>query len=205
MFMLVLGSTALLVAIAVAPRFSTDVLGISTENAVYVFAPAAVGIFLGLRLVDWLNRRVSKSLLVTTGFILVVFFMVTLALVPQAASALESVNPLGIFDPGPFGQRAARVMVTAAFASAAGFAYSMVVVAARALLNERIPVQVQGRVFAAQSVLSNLASIVPLLLAGVLADWVGVAPVLIVVAGVILAVALANAVQTWRTPVPQPA
>jgi hypothetical protein len=40
----------------------------------------------------------------------------------------------------------------------------------------------QGRVFAALTVLSNLASIVPLLLAGGLADWLGVQPVLVAVA-----------------------
>ena len=204
MFMLVLGSTSLLVAVALAPRFSEKVLGVSTENAVYVFAPAAIGIFLGLRLVDWLSRHVSKPLLVTVGFLLVVLCLVTLALVPQAASTLEAMNPLGIFDPGPFGQTAARIMVTLAFASTAGFAYAMVVVAARSLLNERIPVGMQGRVFAAQSVLSNLASIVPLLLAGALADWLGVSPVFIIVAGVVLALALVNVIQTWRTPVPQP-
>ena len=205
MFMLVLGSTALLVATALAPRFSEKVLGVSTENAVYVFAPAAIGIFLGLRLVEWLSRYLSKPLLVTVGFLLVVLCLVTLALVPQAASTLESMNPLGIFDPGPFGQTAARIMVTLAFASTAGFAYAMVVVAARALLNERIPVVMQGRVFAAQSVLSNLASIVPLVLAGALADWLGVSPVLIIVAGVVLGLALVNVIQTWRTPVPTPA
>ena len=37
----------------------------------------------------------------------------------------------------------------------------------------------QGRVFAAQSVLANLVAIVPVVLAGFLADTVGVAPVLI--------------------------
>ena len=42
--------------------------------------------------------------------------------------------------------------------------------------------EMQGRVFAAQAVLSNLASIIPLLLAGALADWFGVRPVLITVA-----------------------
>ena len=204
MFMLVLGSTSLLVATALAPRFSEKVLGVSTENAVYVFAPAAIGIFLGLRLVDWLSHRISKPVLVTCGFLLVVFCLVTLALVSRAASTLESLNPLGIFDPGPFGQTAARIMVTLAFASVAGFAYAMVAVAARALLNERIPVSMQGRVFAAQSVLSNLASIVPLVLAGALADWLGVSPVLIIVAGAVLTLALVNVLQTWRTPVLQP-
>ena len=196
MILLVLGSTSLLVTASLAPRFADQVLGISTENAVYVFAPAVAGVVLGLRLVDWLTHQVSKSWVVTAGFIMVVLAMVAMAMVPQSARLLENQNPLGLFSPGPFGTTAARVMVTLVFAGMTGFAYSVVNVAGRSLLNERIPVSMQGRVFAAQTVLSNLASIVPLLLAGALADWWGVSPVLIAVAVAVLVIALWGAFQT---------
>ena len=199
MILLVLGSTSLLVTASLAPRFANQVLGISTENAIYVFAPAAVGGVVGLRLVDWLTHQVSKSWVVTGGFILVVLSMVAMAMVPQSARLLENQNPLGLFSPGPFGTTAARVMVTLFFAGLTGFAYSVVNVAGRSLLNERVPVPMQGRVFAAQTVLSNLASIVPLLLAGALADWWGVSPVLIVVAVAVLVIALWGAFETMRT------
>jgi Na+/melibiose symporter-like transporter len=202
MILLVLGSTSLLVTASLAPRFADQVLGISTENAIYVFAPAVVGVVLGLRVVDWLTQQVSKSWVVTAGFILVVLSMVAMAMVRQSAHLLENQNPVGLFSPGPFGTTAARVMVTMVFAGLTGFAYSVVNVAGRSLLNERVPVPVQGRVFAAQTVLSNLASIVPLLLAGALADWWGVGPVLIVVAAAILVVALWGAFQTMRLRAP---
>jgi MFS family permease len=202
MILLVLGSTSLLVTASLAPRFADQVLGISTENAIYVFAPAVVGVVLGLRVVDWLTQQVSKSWVVTAGFILVVLSMVAMAMVRQTAHLLENQNPVGLFSPGPFGTTAARVMVTMLFAGLTGFAYSVVNVAGRSLLNERVPVPVQGRVFAAQTVLSNLASIVPLLLAGALADWWGVSPVLIAVAVAILVVALWGAFQTMRLRAP---
>jgi MFS family permease len=199
MMLLVLGSTSLLVTAALAPRFANKVLGISTENAIYVFAPASIGIVLGLRVVDWLTHQISKSWVVTVGFILVVLSTVALAMVPQSASLLENQNLFGLFSPGPFGTTAARIMVTLVFAGMTGFAYSMVNVAGRSLLNERVPVPMQGRVFAAQTVLSNLASIVPLLLAGALADWLGVSPVLIAVAVAVLLIALWSAFQTMRS------
>jgi MFS family permease len=202
MMLLVLGSTSLLVTVALAPRFANKVLGISTENAVYVFAPAAVGIVLGLRLVDWLTHQVSKSWVVTAGFVMVVLSMVAMAMVPQSARLLENQNPLGLFSPGPFGTTAARVMVTLVFAGLAGFAYSVINVGGRSLLNERVPVPMQGRVFAAQIVLSSLASIVPLLLAGALADWWGVSQVLIVMAIALLAISLWGAFQTMRAGAP---
>ena len=92
-------------------------------------------------------------------------------------------------------------MMTLGFAGLAGFAYSVVNVGGRSLLNERVPVPMQGRVFAAQMVLSNLASIVPLLLAGALADWWGVSPVLIVMAVAVLVIALLGTLQTVRSEV----
>jgi MFS family permease len=199
----VLSNTSLLVMVALAPRFAHDVLGVSTENAIYVFAPAAVGVFIGLRVVDWLTRQVSKSWVVTWGFILVVVSLVALALVRQAAGLLESQNPFGVFEPGPLGAKAARLIVALAFASVAGLAFSVVNVAARSLLHERIPMRLQGRVFAAQTVLSNLASIVPLVLAGALADLVGVSPVLIVVAAAIFGLAAWNGLQSMRPPAGQ--
>jgi MFS family permease len=202
MVLLVLGSTALLVTAGLAPRFAQKVLGISTENAIYVFAPASVGIVLGLRVVDWLTHQVSKAWVVTAGFIMVVLSTVALAMVPQSADLVESQNFLGLFSPGPFGTTAARVMVTLVFAGMTGFSYSVVNVAGRSLLNERVPLAMQGRVFAAQTVLSNLASIVPLVLAGALADWLGVSPVLIAVAVGVLLIALWGAFQTMRSKVP---
>ena len=185
--------------LGLAPRFAEQVLGISTENAIYVFAPATLGIILGLRVVDWLTHQVSKSWVVTTGFILVVLSTVAMAMVPQSARLLENQNPLGLFSGGLFGTTAARIMVTLVFAGMTGFAYSVVNVAGRSLLNERVPMPMQGRVFAAQTVLSNLASIVPLLLAGALADWWGVSPVLIAVAVAVLLIAVWGAFQTMRS------
>ena len=202
MVLLVLGSTALLVTAGLAPRFAEQVLGISTENAIYVFAPASVGIVVGLRVVDWLTHQVSKAWVVTAGFIMVVLSTLAMAMVPQSAHLVESQNFLGLFSPGPFGTTAARIMVTLVFAGMTGFAYSVVNVAGRSLLNERVPMPMQGRVFAAQTVLSNLSSIVPLLLAGALADWWGVSPVLITVAVAVLLIALWGAFQTMRTKVP---
>jgi MFS family permease len=199
MMLLVLAGTSLLVTVAVAPRFANEVLDISTENAIYVFAPAAVGVVVGLRLVDWLTHQMSKASVVTAGFIMVVLSMVAMAMVPQSAGLLENQNPLGLFSPGPFGTTAARIMVTLVAAGLIGFAYSVVNVGGRSLLNERVPVPMQGRVFAAQTVLSNLASIVPLLLAGALADWWGVSPVLIVVAVAVLVIALWGSFQTMRS------
>lgn len=185
----VLASTASLVAVTLMPRFAQDVLDIPVRNAIYVFMPAAIGIVVGLRLVHWLERYVPKGSLVGAGFALLAASFVGLALVVPLGNVLRDSNPGGVFDPGPFGDTSARIIVTVVFSTIAAFSYSVVGVASRALVNERMPVEVQGRVFAAQVVLTNLASIPPILLAGLLAEMFEVAPVILLTVAILVAAA----------------
>jgi hypothetical protein len=170
----VLASTASLVAVTLMPRFAQDVLDIPVENAIFVFVPAALGILAGLRLVQLLERRLPKPWLVGIGFSLLAASLLGLALVRPLAGALEALNPLALFDPGPFGDTTANILVTIVFSTTAAFSFSVVGVASRSLVNARMPLEIQGRVFAAQHVLTNLASIPPILLAGLLAELFGV-------------------------------
>jgi MFS family permease len=182
LIMAVVGSASLLVGITLLPRYAKSILDVSTENLIFVFSPAAIGLFLGLRLVGRLERFLGKGRTVSLGFALLTLSLLSFGLVGKLGTFLTDQNPLGVFDPGPFDERSGRIIVTMVTAVVAGFAYSLIGVASRALINERIAGEMQGRVFAALTVLSNLASIVPLLLAGALADWLGVQPVLVTVA-----------------------
>ena len=185
----VLAATASLVAVTLMPRFTQDALGIPVRNAIFVFFPAALGILAGLRLVQWLERRVPKGWLVGVGFGLLAVFFVCLALTRPLGAGLEDLNPFGLFSPGPFGDTSARIVVTIAFSIGAAFSFSVVGVASRSLVNERMPVEIQGRVFAAQTVLTNLASIPPILLAGLLSELFGVEPVIFLTIFILVGVA----------------
>lgn len=182
LIMAVVGSASLLVGITLLPRYAKSILDVSTENLIFVFSPAAIGLFLGLRLVGRPERFLGKGRTVSLGFALLTLSLLSFGLVGKLGAFLTHQNPLDLFDPGPFDERSGRIIVTMLTAVVAGFAYSLIGVASRALINERIAGEMQGRVFAALTVLSNLASIVPLLLAGALADWLGVQPVLVAVA-----------------------
>jgi MFS family permease len=187
--MLVLANATALVCVTLVPRFATKVLEIPAENAIFVFMPAALGVIAGLRLVEWMSRRMSRGWLIGGAFGLLVGGLVAVGMVRQNAGALEGLNPFGLFSPGPFGEQAALILVTMAFTIVLAFAYTIVNIAGRSLINERMPLEMQGRIFAAQVVLTNLASIPPILLSGALADVIGVTPVLVIVAIVLLAVA----------------
>jgi len=99
--------------------------------------------------------------------------------VPTTGRFITGLNPAGLFDPGPLTPQTARIFATVIYANCYGFALTVVLTMGRALLNQRVPLRMQGRVFAAQSVLSNLVAIVPVMAAALMADAVGVAPVLV--------------------------
>lgn len=175
----VVGSASLLIGLTVLPRFAKEELGLSAENIIFIFAPGAIGIFLGLRLVSGLSNLIGKSRTQALGFVIFVLSLLAFGLVANEAGFLARLNPLGVANPGPLHGRGARIAITMVTAIFCGFGSSLINVASRAIINERIPWEMQGRVFAAQNVLANLASVVPLLVAGALADLLGVRPVLV--------------------------
>jgi MFS family permease len=175
----VVGTAALLVGVTVLPRYAKEELGVSADNIVFVFAPGAIGIFVGLRGVNWLSNLVGKNRAQALGFIVFVLSLLSFGLVVSEADLLVHLNPLGIAHPGPLHGRGARIAITMVTAVFTGFGSSLITVASRAIINERIPLEMQGRVFAAQNVLANLASAAPLVAAGAFAEVVGPRPVLV--------------------------
>jgi MFS family permease len=175
----VLASTASLVAVTLMPQFTSTVLNIEVQNSIFVFLPAAAGVVVGLRLVHLLERRVSRNWVIGAGFCLLAASFLGLAMTVPLANMLQGFNPLGLSDPGPVDETTARIFVTVWFSTVAAFSYSVVGVSSRALVNERMPVEMQGRIFAAQVVLTNLASVPPILFAGVISEVAGVPAVMI--------------------------
>ena len=173
----VLANTTGLVVVTLLPRFATQVLGIDTENIIFVVTPAALGIWLALRFVGGLSTRWSPWWSVGGPFAALVTGVALLAFVKPAAGTLEGWNLFGLSDPGPFGQGTARIFITMLLACELAFAFTFVNIVGRSIVNARVPEEMQGRVFAAQTVLTNLASIPPILLTGALADIIGVTPV----------------------------
>ncbi len=192
MLLLVLASTANLVIVTLFPKFAKDVLGVQPELAVYVFFPAVAGVLLGLALTPKLAEHVEKRLLVTVGFLLMVGVLLLFGGVNQLAALLRGFGPAGaLFERGPLAYRDGRMGAALLLALPLGFGLSMVQVAAQTLLHERVPLAMQGRVFALQGAVKNAVATLPLLVMGGLASLLGdTRPVLIIAALLILSLAL---------------
>ncbi len=209
MLLLVLASTANLVIVTLFPKFAQEVLGVPPELAVYVFFPAVAGVLLGLALTPKLAEHVQKRLLVTIGFLLMVVVLLLFGGVNQLAVLLRGFGPIGtLFERGPLAYRDGRLGAALLLALPLGFGLSMVQVAAQTLLHERVPLAMQGRVFALQGAVKNAVATLPLLVLGGLASLLGdTRPVLVIASVSILALALYGAARSasWTAPrVPHP-
>ncbi len=179
LILLVVTSISTLIIATMLPKFSLQVLHIAPENIVFVLAPVGIATFLGLRSVEYLAGRFNKLVTISAAYVLMAASLIALGLVPASAELLRSIDPVGVFNSNLAGDQGARIFATIVYADCYGFALTVVLTMGRVLINERIPLSMQGRVFAAQSILANLVAIVPVVLAGFLADTVGVTPVLI--------------------------
>ncbi|HLG11648.1 MAG TPA: MFS transporter [Dehalococcoidia bacterium] len=202
--LLVTTSITTLIIATMLPKFSLQVLHIEPENIVFVLAPVGIAIFLGLRSVEFLSDKFNKLVTISAAYGLMALSLIALGFVGSSADVLQSLDPLNAFSEGPLNEQAARIAMTVTYANIYGFGLTIVVTMGRVLINERVHLAMQGRIFAAQSILTNLVAIVPVVLAGFLADSIGVEPVLICAGiGAILAAAWSQA-RSSKVVVPAP-
>jgi MFS family permease len=169
--------------VVLTPHYAHDILHLAPDNSVFIATPAAVGALIGLALVPLLAWFISPGRLVTAGLLLFIAGLVGLGYVYFAADAVQEhlrLNLSGLEDRLGI---SSVVSMTMLLAIPLGLAFTVVNVGARTVFNRRSPPELQGRVFATQSALADLASVPPLLAVGAVADLVGVRVVLLVAAG----------------------
>ncbi len=185
---LVLVTTAMLTLTTLISPFMREVLDVEAENAIFVFAPAALGLFGGLRLGPLFARGQGNAAVVSFGFLMFLALLPLLGFVPELGAI--------VVENTPFGSQASRVLVAAFLAAPMGFAYSLTGVSARAVLHERAPAAMRGRIFAVVGVITSVTSIVPLVVAGAFADLFGIRAVVLLVSITSLAIGFYGYV--WR-------
>lgn len=183
---LTLISSLVLVMSMLAPRYVVAALGIRADDSVYIFAPAGVGILLGTVLAGRLAARFGKAALVHTGLGVMGASMLLVALLRITGGVFGASRLVTSTEAsGPGG----TVPWMLAFAIVIGFSFAMVTIPAQTVVMERAPVASRGRIFSVQIMLGNVASVLPLLFLGGVADVFGVDATLGVVGLVILVVA----------------
>lgn len=176
-------TTLILVLSVVAAPFVKRVLGIRADDAVYILAPAGIGVGLGAVLTPRLARLVSSARLVNVGLL---GFGVCLM-------AFGSTNWIGRYLAAGLPERAVVLWILGMVISLAfvmGLAFALITIPAQTILQEHSPESLRGKIFATQLTMGNVASILPILFIGGLADLFGIAEVIILVGVTVLGIGL---------------
>nr|WP_290666525.1 MFS transporter [Ardenticatena sp.] len=155
---LTLTALTIMIMALLAPGFAARVLHVNQEDAVYIFAPAGVGLFLGTVFIGRYGGRWRRETISNAGLVLIGVAMGALGIVGwQAASA-----------------RRLMLLLTSAISFFLGGGFAMVGIPSQTMLQERTTPHIRGRVFAAQFMAANIVGMPPMLLAGWLADRFGI-------------------------------
>lgn len=178
MVLLTSGATLSLITAMLAPRYMVSIVGIRADDTVYVLAPAGVGMALAALIIGRLSRWIPKELLIVGGAVVTGVGLVLLAVVAPAWTFIYRMVLMAATSPDNIPDVVSLVSLVMVVAAFVGFAISTVIISSQTILQERAPAESRGRVFAVQITLGNLASILPLVFVGGLADLFGVSWVL---------------------------
>jgi hypothetical protein len=177
---LAMTTTLLMMMAMVAPGYSTRVLGMLPEDAVFVFAPAGLGMLVNTFFVGRFGYRFRREVMSSIGF-----------------SAM-AITMLGFGVAGfdlPLWATIPRVPFIMALSVTLGAEISLVVIPAETLLQEKSPPELRGRVIAVYFLLANVVAIPIMFLVGTAADRVGIPQVIL---GVVFFLTIVAAVTTYE-------
>jgi MFS family permease len=162
------------------PDFAKTVLGLEEGDLVVVLLPLGAGLIGGIIVLNLIGRYLPRRRLIEGGMIALAASLIILGL----AQDLPVLHPDGDITP--------LLIVVVVVAFVAGVCYAFVAVPAQTSLQEELPADVRGRVFGVLNMLVSLASFVPIIIVGPLADVVSAAAVIVVSAVIVGAVGVAS-------------
>jgi MFS family permease len=189
-FVAVLAGTAQIVMQTLAPRYVQVVLGLDAADAVYVFAPSALGLAVALYLLPRLVKAFGERNMTLVGFVVVTLALLLLGLVDEIAPVVDPFNPIRLLSLAEL-DLSSRLRTATLLAVPLGFGVAMANTAVQTYLNRRVPHALQGRAFALKSSVKHATAIIPLMTLGAAAEAFGVEAVLVASPFVLLAAAYA--------------
>ncbi len=180
-----LAITASLIGVlgVLGPGFATQVLGLSERDFVVVVLPLGLGLVMGILVLNVYGRHFSRRRGIEGGLVALGLTLLALSIAQRLTSSLSLGPVISLLS----------VVIIVAFAM--GVAYAFVAVPAQVQLQEVLPANIRGRVFGVLNMLVSIASFLPIILVGPIADAVGTS---VVVQGASIVVLLVAAGSIWR-------
>lgn len=184
---LALVSALIMMMVVIAPGYAERVLGLGSEDSIYVFWPAGAGMLLASVGIGRYGNRVPRGILASAGMVAMGVALAGLAWVGRGGGPFD--HPLFEGHPELVITTTASVMV---FALLAGMSMAMINIPAQTVVQEESSDAVRGRVLAIQFTLANALALPPTLFIGNLADILGIPRVTFAVAVLIVLLAIVN-------------
>ncbi|HEV8546335.1 MAG TPA: MFS transporter [Candidatus Limnocylindrales bacterium] len=164
-------------------------IGLEPNQLIVIVLPLGLGVVAGVFGLRRFGRGVSRRRAAEGGLVTFGILAVAVALAGPVGKAADlgpvSVPVIGDVEP--------LILLIIALAFCAGAAYAATTVSAQTALFENMPERVRGRVFGVLASIVSAASLVPILIAGPLADMISAQAVITVVGLAIVAAGLASA------------
>ena len=174
MIYITLTSCLMLILGTLAPRFAVVVLGIQPEDAVYVLAPAFIGIVGVTLLLSRLVARFGAARVINVGLGTTGVAILAIASLQPANAAMKS-GVLGVVGAIVFAPlQSGLIPPLMVISLILGAGYALASVPSQAVLMERAPTDSRGRIFSVLWLMTNVVAIVPLVFLGGLADLLGI-------------------------------
>lgn len=169
-----------------APGYANRVLGLATEDAVFVFAPAGIGIVLASFFVVRFGQNLPRHVLPIAGMIVMGLGLMGLgALGLIGTRALEMRFQL-------LGFTLNATWLVGIVAPLIGIGIALVLIPAQTAVQEAASNEIRGRVLTVQLTLGNGLSIPFLVAAGGLSDLFGISQIVIALGAILFPLALWN-------------
>lgn len=184
MYLLAMSQVITLILATVGPGYGKQVLGIDVAEFPLVFVtPAALGMFLGALVLGNFFHNVNREKMAMIGVFLSGFSILLLPFGSRVASR-DIIVAINTFLPSLLTIDILHIVVF--FAFIIGFANAFVFVPSNTILQEQTADEYRGRVYGLLSALVGLASFMPIILVGGIADIIGVSKVLTGIGGTII-------------------
>jgi MFS family permease len=174
-----LGTTASLVGVlgVLGPSFAELTLGLKPEDFVVVL-PLGIGVVMGILILNAYGRLVPRRRVIEFSLVVLGILLAAIAGSGQISSFIARTTT----NLPDISAVTSILSLVVGFAFFAGIAYAFVAIPSQTQLQEDLPENVRGRVFGVLNMLVSVASFLPILIVGPIADLVGTTVVLILVA-----------------------
>jgi len=175
-----LATTASLVGVlgVLGPSFAELTLGLKPEDFVVVVLPLGIGVVMGILILNAYGRLVPRRRAIEASLVVLGVLLAAIAgsgqissFIARTTTSLPDISAV-----------TSILTLVVGFAFFAGIAYAFVAIPSQTQLQEDLPESVRGRVFGVLNMLVSVASFLPILIVGPIADWIGTTAVLILVA-----------------------